>query len=73
MPITTVPIEETSATVEVSPTKGSDFDKIFPEAVIFGIALVIIYFIIRMFIMLLPVLMSVGVIGILGYFGFKLL
>jgi hypothetical protein len=72
MPITNVPIEETSATVEVSPIK-SDFDKIFPEAIIFGIALVIIYFIIRMFIVLLPVLMSVGVIGILGYFGFKLL
>jgi uncharacterized membrane protein len=73
MPILSVPIEETSATVEVAPTKGSDFDRIFPEAIIFGIALMVVYFIIRMFIALFPVILAVGAIGIAGYFGFKLL
>lgn len=73
MPILSVPIEETSTTVEVAPTKGSDFDKIFPEAVIFGLALVAIYVVFRLVISLLPILLTVGGLGIALYLGYKIL
>lgn len=73
MPIITVPIEETSATVGVTPGVSSTGNNIVAEAIIFGIALMVVYFIIRMFIALFPVILAVGAIGIAGYFGFKLL
>lgn len=67
MPIISVPTEEST------PGLPSTGDNIAGEAILFGLALLIGYGIFRALFILLPLLFTVGCIGIVGYLGFKLL
>jgi len=76
MPVTLVPIEETVTTVGTNPdTPGTPSvgENIAAEAIIFGVALVAVYVVFRLLLGLLPILLTVGGLGIAGYLGFKLL
>jgi hypothetical protein len=68
--ITEVPEVVNQTIQEITPIK-SDFDNIFPEAVIFGLAAIALYVVFRLIISLLPVLITIGGTGIAAYFLYK--
>jgi hypothetical protein len=76
MPVVLTPIEETVTTVGANPdTPGTPSvgENIAAEAIIFGAALIAAYVVFRLLLGLLPILLTVGCLGIAGYLGFKLL